>query len=227
MIGDVYDVASSLVVSEDQTSPSKRNKQPQKHGALLLPKLVSAGSPHVNWKAVRRWWDVVLGFSPPRRVDEAVAANSISRLPVRTAESSPLRSQVLEDVWDYARGVILDIMEKMLTSPQQAPSTPEEIRYLLILLASPLLMKPKEHPVRGEKRTRSVTLPSLHSSSGPSHRHPSPHRRHASPSRTRRPSKQNRLLSLILALLQTSLLNAIHISRSGSLAIPKTTFVDK
>jgi E3 ubiquitin-protein ligase HECTD2 len=184
MVGDVYDVATSLVVA-GQSSPSRR---PASSGDPWTPKLVSAGSPHIDWKYVQKWYEIILHMSI--RHDETGESP-------KKEEPDSRASQALEDLGYAIRGSVLDMMEHLLLTPQQAPSEPQDVRYLLMLLANPLLMSPKENPTRG-RRQRSSTLPASQSASK---QNPPPQN---VPKASWNASKQSRVLSLLLGVLSNA-----------------------
>jgi E3 ubiquitin-protein ligase HECTD2 len=187
MVGDVYDVATSLVAA--QSSPSRR---PASSGDPWTPKLVSAGSPHIDWKYVQKWYETILHMSI-RQKEQTIDATGQS--PVNEEQPDSRQSQILEDLGYAIRGSILDMMEHLLLTPQQAPAEPQDVRYLLILLANPLLMSPKENPTRS-RRQRSSTLPA---SQGAGSKQNSPPQN--APKATWNASKQSRVLSLLLGVL--------------------------
>lgn len=193
MIGDVYDVASSLVT--ERISPSRKQ---QSNTDALAPKLVSQGSPHIDWKLVQKWYDVVLNIGLKRKEtrqpedDDKEAAKHTTRQESRHA-------QILEDLGFHVRSFLLDLTEQLILSPQKASEDPEDVRYLLILLANPLLVNPGEYPIRTSRRARSATLPLKPEAHSPFPRQPSPSRSGAKGSWS--PSKQARAISLILGTL--------------------------
>jgi hypothetical protein len=193
MVGDVYDVASSLVT--EKSSPSKRHVSKTDP---FIPKLVSQGSPHIDWRNLSRWYDMVLriGSAPkeqPLLISNGETAEMTSRL------SASRKPQILEDLAQVVRSQLLDSIEHLLTVPQQPPTETQDIRYLLILLANPLLTNAKDYPTRHSRRSRSITLPWPHDSSPSRNRQPSPSRNVQKG--TSHNSKQSRVLSLLLGLL--------------------------
>jgi E3 ubiquitin-protein ligase HECTD2 len=189
MIGDVYDVASSLVT--EQSSPSKRHVS--KPDPLAL-KLVSQGSPHIDWRNLARWYETVLTIGLTKK--DLLQGNDVGDSSEKSSKSQSLkRTQILEDLGHVVRGQLLDLAENLLVIPQQAPSEPQDIRYLLILLANPLLISSKDYPVRN---TRRVTVHSPHDSSPPNHRQGSPSR---GGQRSYNHSKKYRVLSLLLGVI--------------------------
>jgi E3 ubiquitin-protein ligase HECTD2 len=191
MIGDVYDVASSLVT--ENSSPSKRHASKIDP---LAPRLVSPGSPHIDWKSLNRWYDIVLGIGLAKKDGRANGAGD--NVDTNIKNTNPKKIQVLEDLGHVVRGQFLELIEQLLISPQQAPMDPQDIRYLLVLLTNPLLINPKSYPVRNSRRTRSGTIPSSSDLSTSSHRQPSPSRNSQRPSYA---SKRTRVLSLILGAI--------------------------
>jgi E3 ubiquitin-protein ligase HECTD2 len=190
MIGDVYDVASSLVT--EQSSPSKRHMSKPDP---LIPNLVSHGSPHIDWRNLGRWYETVLAIGLAKK-DQPPANNSGDSSEKPSKTSSAKRAQILEDLGHVVRGHILELMEHLLAIPQQAPSEPQDIRYLLILLANPLLTSSKDYPIRSSRR---ITLPAAHEASSPNYRQRSPSR---GPQRgSHNLSKKSRVLSLLMGVI--------------------------
>jgi len=186
MIGDVYDVASSLVT--ETSSPSKRSNS--KHDPHA-PKLVSQGSPHIDWHLLHKWWDLFFTIGLPER-------------PRRDNTEKPTPAEVRayhirEDLGYMVRQTVLELDELLLTAPQQPPSKPQDIRYLLILLASLPRLKSSDEVGRTSRRSRSATLPSSHEFQ--SQRDKSPFRRAAHWSG--HAHRHSRVLSLILGQIST------------------------
>lgn len=192
MIGDVYDVASSLVT--ERSSPSKKQ---QTNGDLSAPKLVSQGSPHLDWRSLQKWYDVVLGVGRMSK-ESSEPSQEDSKQSENGNQDASKQAKVIEELGFQVRNALLDFSEQLLVSPQDAPKEPEEVRYLLIMLAMPLLLSPKDYPERTSRRTRSETLPSQDSQRQNSRR-PSPSRNGTNT--LWNSSKYSRVLSLILASL--------------------------
>lgn len=193
MVGDVYDVASSLVT--ERASPSKKQ---QSKADPLLPKLVSLGSPHIDWKLVQKWYDIVLSIGIRRKEADAPEGAEYENTNTTTNRESR-RSQILEDLGFQIRSYLLELTEQIIIAPQKAPEDPEHTRYLLILLANPLLLSPKQYPHKSSRRTRSATLPLPQSAPSPSRRQPSPSR--IVQKDTFHTARQNRITCLLLATL--------------------------
>jgi E3 ubiquitin-protein ligase HECTD2 len=191
MIGDVYDVASSLVT--ERSSPSKKNAS---NSERLGPKLISQGSPHVDWKNLNKWFDTInnIGISDLSKSDGRAEDSELEKSPI----SKEKRLQILQQVGYLVRSHVLDHIEHLLLVSQSTPKDPEEIRYLLILIANPLLLKPQDYPQNVSRRSPSV--PNIPSESAASRvRQPSP-----APPNQRSGSqqhKQSRIWSLLLGLI--------------------------
>jgi E3 ubiquitin-protein ligase HECTD2 len=187
MVGDVYDVASSLI--SEQSSSAKRIDPDESH----LPKLVDFGSPHIEWRYVQKWYQVVLESVKPR--EPKGSGETLTLTEPKDPEMDSTSS--LDALSQNIRSTVLDLQEQLMISPQKQPSEPRDIRYLLIMLANPIFTNPKDFPVRQRsRRTRSVTIPGQD--------HPSSSRK-KSPQRIIQRyflnPKQSRVLSLILGTI--------------------------
>ncbi|KAF2674656.1 hypothetical protein BT63DRAFT_16591 [Microthyrium microscopicum] len=189
MIGDVYDVATSLVT--ERSSPSKKQSTGDTNG----PKYVSQGSPHIDWRLLQKWYDVILN-SGSKSNEPTELKNTKSDAGKFEKDQASRHAQIIEDLRFHIRSTVLDLAEQVLVSPQEPPEETEDIRYLLILMANPLLLSPNDYPVRGSRRTRSATLPNSNNSPGKSRQQNSPPRNGSKA--LWNPSKRSRVLSLIL-----------------------------
>jgi E3 ubiquitin-protein ligase HECTD2 len=196
MIGDVYDVASSLV--GNQPFRKSTPKQVPASAESLGMKLVNQGSPHLDWKHLQRWYEVILSVGILDK-DPRVADLRGDESDKPLARTNSRKVQLLEELGSSIRGGMLDLTEQLLSSQQTAPTEPQEIRYLLILLANPLLTNPKEYSVRHSTRTRSSALPPPDAGRVRMDRQSSPQRKVQK--WLWNPSKQSRCLSLILGIL--------------------------
>jgi E3 ubiquitin-protein ligase HECTD2 len=190
MVGSVFDA-----VAHTTGVASLPYKKPLSKYDTQALELISKAPPNIDWDAVHQWYETFLAIRlPAKEKKEMEKAETIGVVPVTRNEAT--RSRIVEDLGFHMRGTVLDVVEKLLTSPQNAPASPEHVRYLLILLANPIHLKPEQYPVRVPRRSQSATLPILNNSNKRTQSQHNPI--HGASETSWNTSKASRVLSLIL-----------------------------
>jgi E3 ubiquitin-protein ligase HECTD2 len=201
MIGDVYDVASSLVGNQLYGGPSTPKHQPVTSEASGT-KLVNQLSPHIDWKYLQKWYEIVMSVGVPGK-DARLTNLKGDDLADPPIPASSRKIHVLEELGSAIRSGMLELTEQLLIKQQVAPLEPQDIRYILILLANPLLTNSKEYPTRRTRKTRRYTLSSSNANTNANGSRPE--RQHSPPRKVPKwlwnPTRQSRSLSLIIGAL--------------------------
>lgn len=101
---------------------------------------VNSRSPKIDWVELSEWYDLIIhaGHDWERHLVEILAsdATEIDHLPL--SEISSIRTQITE-AQSHTRRVLLKATESLLKRPGGSLVEPGDIRFLLIILANPLL----------------------------------------------------------------------------------------
>ena len=144
----------------DLKSPERSRTRP--HANSIYDELVTVKSPRLDWAEMNEWYFLVLnaGRSWRRRLEDFLAADcQISRL-------SDQEMQEVEDIIMEAQlhvqRVVLKVIEGLLKRPSRPLREPCDLRFLLIILANPLLYpSPAAHMSKERSRSRSRERKSL------------------------------------------------------------------
>jgi E3 ubiquitin-protein ligase HECTD2 len=118
---------------------------------------VTLKSPRIDWADVHEWYYLVVnaGISWRQKLDELIASEPEQK------RFSPLFDQELDDIGTQiieaqsrAQRVLLKATESLLKRPGRPLQDPSDLRFLLIILANPLLY-PAHIKMRGNSRSRS------------------------------------------------------------------------
>ena len=142
---------------------------------------VTVKSPRIDWVSLGDWYTMVINSARSwrRRLDEIVIRESFDTQHVAQLYLEDIDDKFLE-AQERIQRVLLKATEGLLKRPSRPLSEPGDLRFLLILLANPLLYSSQfSPPLRPRSRSISksmdnrLNLPAKHSTSG---------RRTASPS---------------------------------------------
>jgi E3 ubiquitin-protein ligase HECTD2 len=127
----------------DMKSPEKsRTHRGSGDNSKVESDIVTLKSPRIDWVEMKEWYHLALhaGKSWRRRLDDLI----VSELPVpRIQRPSPneldeMEDHILESQF-HAQRVLLKATESLLKRPGRPLNEPNDLRFLLILLANPLL----------------------------------------------------------------------------------------
>ncbi|KAI5359652.1 Putative HECT domain-containing protein [Septoria linicola] len=114
---------------------------------------VSSKSPNISWTEVSSWYDAVHSAGEDWKAKRAQMASETKQgdeNEVRSNEADEEIEDDLADAREHAIRTLLKITENMLKRPTRPLKEPEDLRWLLIMLANPSLY-PSDKP----QRTRS------------------------------------------------------------------------
>lgn len=159
LIGDFAENGSWWTGGQsDIRSPDRsRNFRKTTENPVETIDLVTVRSPQINWTEVNEWYHSVLnaGNSWRRRLDSLTASDlpqaDLRSLPER--ELDELESYIME-AQSHTQRVLLKATESLLKRPGRPLVEPTEVRFLLIILANPLLYPSNAVP-RTMERSRS------------------------------------------------------------------------
>jgi E3 ubiquitin-protein ligase HECTD2 len=114
--------------------------------------LVTLKSPRIDWSEMNEWYELVLdgGILWQKRLDD-LTESEFQRPSNEVIEE--IEDQVLE-AQSHAQRVLLKATESLLKRPGRLLSEPNDLRFLLIILANPLLY-PVHSTSKTEERSRS------------------------------------------------------------------------
>lgn len=119
---------------------------------------VTLKSPQINWADVNEWYYLVLntGRSWQQKLDELISFESSHerRPPLSDQELDEIEAQMIESQSRTQR-VLLKAAESLLKRPGRLLQDPNDLRWLLILLANPLLYPSHSSSKSSRSRSRS------------------------------------------------------------------------
>lgn len=127
--------------------PSRSEKE--RHRAKSESRL-GVRNPGIDWESVDEFYDMVinvcLGFESgkPESSNKKAAARS-GKIP-SGGQSGMQTIAVVEEIRDHIAGILLKATENLLKRPGRPLKKPEDVRFLLIVLANPLLYPESARP---------------------------------------------------------------------------------
>ncbi|CAD6499501.1 BgTH12-03613 [Blumeria graminis f. sp. triticale] len=118
---------------------------------------VNSKSPRIDWVETNEWYHIVLqaGRSWRRSLDFLTKSSpKASKLRKPTEQELDQIEDELSDARYHTQRVLLKVTETLLKRPGRPLTTPNDLRFLLIILANPLLYTTSSTP-RGKQRIRS------------------------------------------------------------------------
>ncbi|KAF2091978.1 HECT-domain-containing protein [Saccharata proteae CBS 121410] len=202
MVGDFAENGSWWTGHDEQHSSHQNIPIRGKPGSNTT-KLVNSKSPLINWSEIQQWYETVLnaGNTWREKVQEVSNVDHPEEF-LRELEEDIREARV------HAQRTLLKVTENILKRPGRPLQEPEDIRFLLILLANPLLHPSSNRSFsRQAPRSRQASNPQRPTLGVPSGGPGSPVR---SPSSTNRESGQHSgIIKRILGLL-ANLPNECH-----------------
>jgi E3 ubiquitin-protein ligase HECTD2 len=153
LLGDFAENGSWWTGNQEDRLPTR----PVQHKAENGPSLVSQRSPHVDWQSLDDWYTAVINcgqswfgiFEDMAKHDPALAATD--------AILHDMESQIL-NAQEYVHTTLLKATEAILKRPSRPLNRPSDLRFLLILLANPLLQA--SYKAFSGQRPQPLSLPS-------------------------------------------------------------------
>lgn len=136
---------------------SKSPERSRTHRHKDVDSLVTLNSPQIDWVDVNEWYHLILnaGRSWQRRLDDGVVSElhtSSIRRP-SDQELGEIERQIME-AQSHTQRVLLKATESILKRPGRPLREPGDLRFLLVILANPLLY-PSYAEAGGRQRSRS------------------------------------------------------------------------
>ena len=135
--------------------------------------IVTPKSPRIDWTELNEWYDLVLqaGSGWKRHLHSLMQSDATELWDERLSpkEMDEIERQILE-AQAHTQRVLLKAIESLLKRPGAALRQPDDIRFLLIILANPLLYPsylPKTGRHNNRSRSESREPPSANISVGP------------------------------------------------------------
>lgn len=143
LLGDVAENSSWWMNDYARTNGHKRTQSREKPSA---PKLVSSRSPRIDWGKLGQWYDTIM-TAGNRWKDEWYAMRPTAIADeedvMRSRRWNSIDMSVIEGEIAEARmhlhKTLLKATENLLKRPRRPLKSPEDIRFLLIILANPLI----------------------------------------------------------------------------------------
>lgn len=133
LLGDFAENGSWWTGKKEETVPVRTSSRRDDEHSI-----VTSRSPNIDWAGVESWYHLVINAGQ----HWIEAYDELSRLPAFTAptdtELKQLEAQIL-DAQEHLRKTLLKITENLLKRPGKPITTPEDLRFLLIISANPLL----------------------------------------------------------------------------------------
>ncbi|CAG8971230.1 hypothetical protein HYALB_00001394 [Hymenoscyphus albidus] len=135
------------------------------------PDIVTLRTPRVHWSEVNEWYSVVLnaGRSWRRRLDALISSENSPDdiLSIADLDLGEIENQIMEAQLHTQR-VLLKATESLLKRPGRPLSEPHDVRFILIILANPLLYPSAiSTHIRDTSRSRSPPRDGPTSNKGP------------------------------------------------------------
>lgn len=134
----------------DQVDGRENGKPDHRRPARPGAQLVSSRSPHIQWEQMSAWYDAILSSAEPW--------TSLYDDLYRQESFAPLSAEELDEVEDnllaaqeHLQRVLLKVTEMLLKRPGRPMVDPDDVRFLLILMANPLLHA-NPHYYRGTRQ---------------------------------------------------------------------------
>ncbi|KAI8963410.1 HECT-domain-containing protein [Daldinia sp. FL1419] len=135
LLGDVAENGTWWTGGQEEVLPSKippRRKDD-------MPSIVSSRSPRIDWGAVSEWYRVVVNTAQPW---PDIYAGILSLDPSRVLTDAKLSQfeALVISAQEHIQQVLLKCTETLLKRPYRLMKEPQDVRFLLLMLANPLFV---------------------------------------------------------------------------------------
>ncbi|KAK5725715.1 putative E3 ubiquitin-protein ligase [Elasticomyces elasticus] len=149
LLGDLGENSSWFVGKLERMRSDKTVKR--KRVGDSSRKAISSKSPNINWAEVAKWYDLVqaAGQNWQRRAEQLKIEQS--DLPTADVEGLVNVQSIDEDMEEarqHAMRTLFKVIENVLKRPTQPLRDPEHMRFLLIILANPLMYPSMRKPTQ-------------------------------------------------------------------------------
>lgn len=133
LLGDFAENGSWWTGKKEETLPVRTSSRRDDEHSI-----VSSRSPNIDWAGVESWYHLVINAGQHWiEVYDELSRSPSFTAPVGT-ELKQLEAQIL-DAQEHLRKTLLKTTETLLKRPGKPLTTPEDLRFLLIISANPLL----------------------------------------------------------------------------------------
>jgi E3 ubiquitin-protein ligase HECTD2 len=153
LLGDFAENGSWWTGGREEFNSPGRTRM-HRHTSSYHEELVTVKSPRLDWVEINEWYYLVLnaGRLWRRKLEELMSSDvQIPRL--SDQEFEEIEDQITE-AQSHAQRVLLKAIESLLKRPGRPLKEPSDLRFLLIILANPLLY-PSPGTPRSKERSRS------------------------------------------------------------------------
>lgn len=155
LLGDVAE--NGLWWTGGRTDGGSPDRSRGAHSEASNEVSVTLKSPRIDWADVNEWYYLVLnaGRSWRRKLDELMATEPHQeRTPLSYQEMDEIEAQIIE-AQSRTQRVLLKATESLLKRPGRPLQEPNDLRFLLIILANPLLYPASSGARTSRSRSRS------------------------------------------------------------------------
>ncbi len=138
LLGDFAENGSWWTGGREEAAPRAPTRVPSRRKDDQ-PSIVTPRSPHIDWGDVMEWYHVIINSAESWYdiYEEIVQAESSTRL--TDAALRQFETQLL-DAQEHLQRALLKCTENLLKRPGRLLVDPQDVRFLLLLVANPLLM---------------------------------------------------------------------------------------
>lgn len=173
LLGDVVENGSwwtgSRTPRHNPSEPS-RERSPERWRGV-----VNVKTPRINWLELAEWYQLIIhaGSDWHRKWNSLQPTTpGVRRERWQSITLGRLQQEIHQSQLHLQRS-LLKAMENLLKRPRRPLKNPEDCRFLLMLLANPLLFTPPQHVSRPSQSSHSRNI-SKHNNAQASNTHPSP-----------------------------------------------------
>lgn len=112
--------------------------------------LVTAKSPRIDWPKVARWYDMIINVGDSwinkwsgMKPDPSLGPREAAQERLWASVNVAVLDKEISDARQHVRDTLLRSTEQLLLRPRRPLKGPDDIRFLLVLLANPLLRGPQ------------------------------------------------------------------------------------
>jgi E3 ubiquitin-protein ligase HECTD2 len=157
LLGDIAENSSWWTGGRTADSSSPERKRPIRSGESANDVLVTLKSPRIDWADANEWYYLVLnaGRSWREKLNELmVSGHHPKGAPLSDEEMDEIEIQITEAEFRTQRA-LLKAIESLLKRPGRPLQEPGDLRFLLIILANPLLYPAHSSSRSSKSRSRS------------------------------------------------------------------------
>lgn len=132
LLGDVAENGAWWLGSPGSLSPTQDATPPFEDSPHY------AGSPHINWQALDQWYLIIVNAAESWKAEYEAICTEFRTKPKTDAELQTIERELLQGQSHLCR-VLMKRTDSLLKRPGGQLSSPDDMRFLLILMENPLL----------------------------------------------------------------------------------------